>query len=174
MPNFNHYLGQCVAEKISARQLASWLIPQEIVLDVELRDSRHALEWAAASIGRRHGLEPAPIFRALWRREVVGSTGLGHGVAIPHARIDGIERPLTTFARPKCAIEFAAPDGKPVSSILVIMVPANGETDDHLRLLALVGEMFSDASFQSQLLMANAIEKVQRAFANYALHIAAR
>jgi hypothetical protein len=52
-------------------RIASWLEPQEIVLDAELRDRRHALESAAAAIGRRHGLGSAPIFRSLWRRELL-------------------------------------------------------------------------------------------------------
>ncbi len=76
------------------------------MLDVELHDRRHALEWSAATIARVRGLGPAPIFRALWRRELVGSTALGYGVAIPHARIDGIERPLTLFVRPQWAIDW--------------------------------------------------------------------
>jgi PTS system nitrogen regulatory IIA component len=132
-------------------QIATWLQPQDILLGVDVRDRPHALEVVAAAIGRVHGLDPAPIFRALWRREQAGSTALGAGFAIPHARISGIARPLTLFMRTKLAIAFDAPDGKPVSQMLVIMVPADGAKDDHLQLLALVARLFSDRGFRTQL-----------------------
>jgi nitrogen PTS system EIIA component len=105
----------------------------------------------AATIGGSHGLDPAPIFRALWRREQAESTALGDGFAIPHARISGIARPLTLFMRTKLGIAFGAPDGKPVSDLLAIMVPADGAKDDHLQLLALVARLFSDRGFRIKL-----------------------
>jgi PTS system nitrogen regulatory IIA component len=132
-------------------RIANWLQPQDILLEVDVRDRPHALEVAAAAIGRAHGLDPAPIFRALWRREQAGSTALGEGFAIPHARISGIARPITLFMRTKLAIAFDAPDGQPVSHLLLIMVPADGANDDHLRLLALVTRLFSDRNFRTQL-----------------------
>jgi len=132
-------------------RIANWLQPQAILLEVDIRDRAHALEVAAAAIGRAQGLDPAPIFRALWRREQVGSTALGEGFAIPHARISGIARPITLFMRTKPAIAFDAPDGQPVAHLLVIMVPADGANEDHLLLLALVTRMFSDHDFRTQL-----------------------
>lgn len=132
-------------------RIATWLQPQDFLLEVDVRDRPQALQVAAAAIGRMHGLDPAPIFRALWRREQVGSTGLGGGFAIPHARISGIARPITLFMRTKLAIAFDAPDGKLVSDLLVIMVPADGAQDDHLQLLALVARLFSDRGFRTRL-----------------------
>jgi PTS system nitrogen regulatory IIA component len=148
----------------SPRQLTQWLQPQDIVVDVDVWDRRRALELAAARIGRANGLDPAPILRALWRREQVGSTALGQGVAIPHARIAGITRPLTLFIRPKIALAFDAPDGKPVSSLLVIMVPADGATDDHLQLLALVAQAFSEPAFRASLSAASNAAEVAGVF----------
>lgn len=134
-------------------RMATWVQPQDILLDADadVSDRLQALEVVAAVIGRRHGLEPGPIFRALSRREQAASTALGNGFAIPHARINGISRPLTLFMRVHPAIAFDAPDGKPVSDFLVIMVPADGANDDHLQLLAVVARLFSDASFRTQL-----------------------
>ncbi len=121
------------------------------MLDIDVRDRLHALKVVAAAIGREHGLDPAPIFRALWRREQAASTALGEGFAIPHARIGGIARPLTLFMRMKLAIAFDAPDRQPVSQLLAIMVPADGAKDDHLQLLALVARLFSDRGFRRRL-----------------------
>ena len=132
-------------------RIATWLQPQAILLEVDARDRPHALEIAAGAIGRTHGLDPAPIFRALWRREQVGSTALGEAFAIPHARMAGIAQPITLFMRTKIAIAFDASDGKPVSNLLVIMVPADGANDDHLQLLALVAKLFSNRGFRAQL-----------------------
>lgn len=144
------------------------LQPEAIVLDVDIHDRRRALEAAAALIADAHGLDPAPILRALWRREQVGSTALGQGVAIPHARISGITRPLMLFLRPRYAIEFDAPDGKLVSSILVILVPADGATDDHLMLLASLAAAFSDREFRARLAAASTGSEVAAEFAGWA------
>jgi PTS system nitrogen regulatory IIA component len=149
-------------------RLHEWLRPQQIVLDVDATDRRGALETAAAQIGRTHALDPAPIFRALWRREQVGSTALGQGVAIPHARISGIARPLTIFMRPRFAVAFDAPDGKPVSNILVIMVPEDGDPEEHLQLLAAVAEAFGDSAFRKHLAAASTEAEIDAGFAAWA------
>lgn len=131
------------------QRVAAWLQPEGIHLDVPLRDSRHALEFIADAIAGRHALEPAPVFRALWRREQAGSTGLGAGFAVPHARIAGIARPLTLLLRASRPIAFEAPDHDPVWLMLAILVPDDGHADDHLLLLALVAELFSDPTFRA-------------------------
>lgn len=132
-------------------RVAHWLQPEEILIDVQLRDSAHALEVMADAISARHGLDPGPVFRALSRREQAGSTALGGGFAIPHARISGIEQPLTLLLRAQHAIPFKAPDGDPVSLMLAILVPSEGDRNDHLQLLGLVAELFSEPRFRAQL-----------------------
>ena len=147
-----------------ARRIAAWLHPQSILLDVEVHDRSSAIEAAAAEIGRVNAIDPAPLARALWRRELSGSTALGDGFAIPHARMSDIPRPLTVFVRARHAVPFHAPDGKPVSDLLVIMVPADGENEDHLQLLALVSELFQDRSFRAELHGSADADTAARAF----------
>jgi PTS system nitrogen regulatory IIA component len=130
-------------------RVAAWLQPEGIYLDVPLADSRHALEFIGTAIATHHALESAPVFRALCRREQAGSTGLGGGFAVPHARIAGIDRPLTLLLRARRPIEFKAPDHDPVWLMLAILVPENGDKDDHLKLLALVAELFSNPRFRA-------------------------
>lgn len=132
-------------------RIAKWLQPQHILLDIDVRDTAHLLEIAAATIAQAQELDPAPIFSALWRREQARSTGLGDGLAIPHARISGIASPMTLFMRTKVGIAFHAPDGKPVSHLLVILVPADGAKEDHLELLALVAQLFSLSGLRTRL-----------------------
>jgi nitrogen PTS system EIIA component len=149
---------------IDPKQFAEWLQPQEIILDLPARDREHVLEAAAHAIGRTHGLQSTPIFDALWRREQAGSTALGEGFAIPHARIVGIARPLTLYLRTKPPVPFEASDGKPVSDLLVILVPSHGFRDDHLQLLALVARLFSDKRFRRQIHEASDKTVVSNAF----------
>ena len=104
------------------------------------------------------------MFRALWRRELAGSTGVGNAFAIPHARITGISEPLTAYVRLKTPLDFAAPDRKRVSELFVILVPAEGAAEAHLQLLALVAEAFSDRAFRARLATASDPEDVRSTF----------
>ena len=86
----------------------------------------------------------------LSRREQLGSTGLGEGVAIPHARVEGIAQIHIAYLRLKTPIRFDAPDGKPVSDIIVILVPKHA-TEEHLQILAETTQIFSDSKFRDRL-----------------------
>ena len=143
------------------------LQPQHVELDVDVPDVKRALERAAEVICGAHGLDPAPVFRALWRREQIGSTAIGHGVALPHARVSGIAEPLMLFMRPKYAIDFDAPDGRLVTRIWVILVPADGSADDHLKLLASIAEACSDEGLRTHLDSASTADDVVRALRDW-------
>lgn len=153
-------------------KIAAWLQPREVLLDVDLRDRAQACEFLGAEIARSQGLEAGPIGRALWRREQAASTGLGHGFAIPHARISGIERPITLFARARSAIDFRAPDGEPVSQLLTIIVPEHGARDDHLQMLALIAQLLSDGTFRQRLARALQPTEVAETFRSGITHAA--
>lgn len=149
-----------------------YLRPDAILLDVDLRSVAHTIEFAASSIALAHGLDAAPVARALARREQVGSTGIGRGVALPHARVTGIAHPLLMFLRARPAIDFAAADGLPVSLILVILVPAHGDPEVHLQLLAAVAEAFADRDFRARLLAAPDPDAARAVFAQWATNFA--
>lgn len=141
------------------------LRPTVVDLEVDARDPRSALLVAAQCACRVSGRDPAPVSRALWRREQVGSTALGQGIAIPHARIDGLDRRLTLFLRLRSPLDFDAPDGKLVNQLYVILVPADDATDDHLEFLARVAAALSDGPLRSQIASAADPAAVQHAFA---------
>ena len=126
------------------------LSSDDVVVGLDVPNKLRALEEAAAILESRHKVSHAPVLRALWRREQVGSTGLGYGIATPHARITGISEPIVLFVRMKSAIEFHAPDRKPVSLLFVILVPEQAN-DEHLKILATVSEMFSNKTFRDRL-----------------------
>ena len=143
--------------------LSRWLQPKRILLGVEVNDMAGLLELAAGEIGRMHGLAAGPVLRALARREQVGSTALGNGFAIPHARIAGIDEPITLLIRPSKAIDFRAPDDSAVDLFLFIMVPL-GDHRVHLHLLAAVAQLFSDPQIRSTLDAAASSEAMAEAF----------
>jgi len=131
-------------------------------LDVQ---GKIALLHAAAEMLKRFGrIEAEPIFRALHRREQAGSTGLGNGFAIPHARVPGIDEAVTLFVRTRMPIRFGAPDAKPVSGFFVMLVPAEGAPETQLQLLRTVAELFSQPAFRATLAAAPDAAAITAAF----------
>ena len=145
-------------------EATQWLCPQEIRLDLDALDRRSALEAVSAMIAPSHHVNAPSVFRALWRREQAGSTGVGNAFAIPHARITGISEPVTAYVRLKTPLDFAAPDRKRVTELFVILVPAEGANDAHLQLLGSVAEAFSDRAFRARLATASDQEDVRSTF----------
>lgn len=146
--------------------ISRFLSRDDVVLDVDVPDKTRALEEAAFLVEARHHVNHAPVFRALWRREQSGSTGVGHGIAIPHARIAGISEPIVLLVRTKVPIKFGAPDREAVSVLFVILVPEQAN-EEHLRILATASELFSDPTFRDRLLAAREPVAVQRLFGEW-------
>ena len=130
-----------------------------------MRDRREALRALGALAATARDLDEAPVFRALLRREQAGSTGVGNGFAIPHARIVGIDQPVTVYARTRAPIDFAAADGRPVTDLYGILVPAAGADEAHLQLLSCVAAAFSTRRFRAALAAASCRRDVEVAFA---------
>lgn len=131
--------------------LTDLLTPQGISCGVELNSKKRALELVSELIAAQQSdLTSTEVFENLVARERLGSTGLGHGVAIPHARLKGLDRSLCAFVRLKRGVEFEALDGQPVDLICALLVPQHS-TAAHLELLALLAEMFGDAALCGRL-----------------------
>ncbi len=141
-------LGTTTSE--SWNDIAAILTPADILLDLDVPTKGRALEEIARFISTRHGLVDEDVRASLVKRETIGSTAVGCGVAIPHARVKDLLRPVAAFVRMKMPIPFDAPDGKPVSDLFVLLVPQHA-TEAHLLLLAQVAEMFCDVSFREGL-----------------------
>lgn len=83
------------------------------------------------------------IYEKLLERERLGSTGMSHGIALPHARMKGVRQPRGAFIRLAKALDFDALDGDPVDMVFGLLVPEDA-TDEHLALLAQLARLFSD------------------------------
>ena len=126
------------------------LSPQNVVLDLECSSKKRAFEQAGMIFENNCGIARSTVSDNLFARERLGSTGLGHGVAVPHGRIRGLKAPLAAFVRLNEAIPFESPDGEPVKLLIFLLIPDN-VTQQHLEILSEIAEMFSDKAFRAAL-----------------------
>jgi len=147
-----------------AHLVAQHLAIADIVLDLEASNKAQVFSYVARLAEHRHGASREAIYEGLCAREGYHTTALGRGIAIPHARVNGLRDAIAMFVRTRHAIEFDADDGKPVSQMLVLLVPENA-TERHLLLLAEAAQLFCDSAFRQQLRDATDAQAVHRLFA---------
>lgn len=131
-------------------RLADLLTEDRISLDHSVSSKKSLLETAAELLGSaQDAASQREIFQGLCQRERLGSTGLGHGVAIPHCRV---EQPSAAGAlvRLKRPIDFDSLDAEPVDLFFALAVPSTC-SEGHLKLLAGIAELFSDAGQRDRL-----------------------
>lgn len=103
---------------------------------VEVENKRGLFQEAAKILAKAGKLDENRIFEALWERENLGSTGYGDGVAVPHARLDGLKKVSAAFIRLRKSIDFDAADGKKTDLFAVLISPEKSG-EDHLQALSL-------------------------------------
>ncbi len=131
--------------------LSDLLSPERIRCNVHSSSKKRLLETISKEIARNSdNLSKREIFESLCARERLGSTGLGNGVAIPHGRVKGSQDIEAAFICLKKPIPFDAIDGEPVDLLFAMTVPESC-TEDHLKLLAQVAELFSDPDLLKKL-----------------------
>jgi len=127
--------------------LAKILPKNNVVLDIDVSSKKRAFEQAGLLFENNCGIARSTVSDNLFARERMGSTGLGHGVAVPHGRIKGLRVPMAAFMRLSTPIPFESPDGRAVNLLVFLLIPDN-VTQQHLEILSEIAEMFSDASFR--------------------------
>jgi PTS system nitrogen regulatory IIA component len=142
------------------------LQPEDICLDVDLSSKSQLFDKISEILARRHGLVREKVRESLVERERLGSTGLGHGVAIPHARMNNLQQAVGSFVRTRMPIPFDAPDDRPVTNILALLVPAEA-TDKHLQLMANAAGMFDDKTFRGRLRSCTQPREVKALFSEW-------
>jgi PTS system nitrogen regulatory IIA component len=143
--------------------IASILCSDDISLGVDVSSKADLFDTIGRQMELLHDLPHESVALGLSRREQLGSTGLGQGVAIPHTRVKDLSRILVAYLRLKSPIPFDAPDEKPVSDILVLLVPKQA-TEEHLRILADATQMFADRQFRARLQQCSNSLEVERLF----------
>lgn len=124
-------------------ELTDLIQPDRVIAGLRVSDKAQLLNELSRRAALMLGLDVRIVAGALVQREELGSTGIGQGIAIPHARIDGLQRIFGLFARLDNAIDFAAIDGRPVDLAFLLLIPANAG-NEHLAALACVSRSLRD------------------------------
>ncbi len=137
------------------------LLKDGIILGSQAAESRkQILHTLAIAIGDKTGLDGRSILDAVLERENLGSTGVGEGVAIPHARIEGLDVPVGAFVRLHDGVDFDAIDGRDCDLIFMLLAPHSSGAD-HLRALAQVSRTFRNNDLRDRLRAAGSADEIR-------------
>jgi PTS system nitrogen regulatory IIA component len=132
-------------------RLSQILPPAQVMVCVDATSKKRAFEEVGLLFENQQGLNRALITDSLFARERLGSTGLGHGVAIPHGRIKGLKAPMAAVFQLQAPIGFDAPDDQAVGLLIFLLVP-EAATQKHLEILSEIAELLSDSALRERLL----------------------
>ena len=122
----------------------SEILSEDMVLaNVEAESKRSLLEKLSAYVAEKENMDKNPIFEAILERENLGSTGYGDGVAFPHARIDGLDKVITVFARLAQGVDYDSLDNHSVDLVAFLLSPEKSG-EDHLRALAVMSRVLKN------------------------------
>jgi PTS system nitrogen regulatory IIA component len=128
--------------------------------DIEIHSKKRALEELSKLIAEdQPQLNASNIFDSLIARERLGSTGLGHGIAIPHCRIKNCNKTTGAFIKLESGIDFDAIDNEPVDMMFALAVPEES-SDEHLQILAMLASMFKDENVRQKLRQAETVTEL--------------
>ena len=118
-----------------------------VLCDSDVVSKKRALEVLADLLAKQTGTDQSlNIYQQLTEREKLGSTSLGHGIALPHARTSLCDHAIGAFIRTQKGIDFDSPDHKPTDLLFALLVPEE-HTDEHLKILATLAGLFNNESF---------------------------
>ncbi|MDM8566532.1 PTS sugar transporter subunit IIA [Candidatus Halobeggiatoa sp. HSG11] len=133
-------------------QISNILTPERMLCHVEVTSKKRVFEYFSKLLAQEENvkLSSHEIFDSLLVRERLGSTAIGYGVAIPHARVTKCNVTLAAFLQLENGVDFGAIDKQPVDLLFALMVPENS-TEEHLEILAQLAGMFQKDEFRSKL-----------------------
>ncbi len=147
-------------------RLAAILPASNVLVDVDATSKKRVFEHAGLLFENRHAIARATVTDNLFARERLGSTGLGHGVAIPHGRIKGLKAPMAALFQLAQPIGFDAPDEQPVGLLIFLLVP-EAATQKHLEILSEIAELLSDAPLREKIKSAPSAEALHGLIAGW-------
>lgn len=131
-------------------ELSTIIRPAAVKVMSNVSSKKRLFQDLGEIVASAYGLDAAAAFNALQERESLGPTGVGHGVALPHARIEGLEHVVGAFVRIEKPLDFDAVDRQPVDLVFALFAP-DGSGVDHLKALALVSRTMRDSSVCAKL-----------------------
>ena len=143
------------------------LVPKKAILhSIKAKDKKAAIQELVQAARKAHEGEKfavADIVEGIMAREKIGSTGLGGGVGIPHAKLEGIKGVIGAFARVPDGVEFQAVDGEPVKLLFLILAPPS-KNDEYLKALQKVMAAIKKPNFTKFLLASKSLKDVEEIF----------
>ncbi|QIE54356.1 PTS IIA-like nitrogen regulatory protein PtsN [Pikeienuella piscinae] len=124
--------------------------PEALHGGLNTTSKKHLMQELAQRAADAYGLDQRAAFEALLERERLGPTGMGRGVAIPHARLAGLDRIVGVFTRLQRPIDYDAADGEPVDLVFALFAPEEAGAD-HLRALARISRCLRDSTVCAKL-----------------------
>lgn len=135
-------------------KIETFLAPGDVLVDVEASEKSRLLIELSTRAASRLALPLEQISGEILKREELGSTGVGGGAAIPHARFAGLHTPFGILARLRKPIDFDAIDGKPVDLVFLLLLPIE-PAGEHLKVLASIARKLRDEATLGALRRAN-------------------
>jgi nitrogen PTS system EIIA component len=133
-------------------KLTDFISERSVSADLAATDKKRVLaELSALLAEEARGVRDDDILDALEAREAVATTGIGGGIAIPHAKLRGVKRVVGAVGVSKDGIDFAAIDGAPVHVFVALLSPETGGAGDHLKILSRLSQLLRDAAFRGRL-----------------------
>jgi PTS system nitrogen regulatory IIA component len=143
-------------------KIKEFLSAADVAIDVRAADKGSLLKELACRAAAAVNLPAEMVVAEIEKRDDLGSTGIGRGVAIPHARLREIKKPVGLLARLKGPIEFDAVDGQPVDLVFLLMLPASSQLDQ-LNALAAVARTLRDVDVLRKMRSATSSTELYRA-----------
>ncbi len=131
-------------------RLAAILPVEHILIDADITSKKRAFEEIGFLLENHIGLKRLLVSDSLFVRERLGSTGLGHGIAVPHGRIEGLKQPQAALLRLRKPIGFDALDGQPVQLIIGLLIPQNN-AEQHLEILSDIVRIVGQADMRERI-----------------------
>ena len=135
--------------KVFSMDLSDLLKPEAVLPSLHAQSKKQVLQEVCETAGRLTGLGEREIFDTILQRERLGSTGVGHGVAIPHGKLRSLDRLVGVFARLSRPVDFDALDDQPVDLVFLLLAPESAGAD-HLKALARIARVLRDGGGRAE------------------------
>ena len=148
-------------------RLTDILQPDCVIVPLDAADKKQAIFTLADRLVAKTPIADADALKqAIWQRETTRTTGIGHGIGIPHGKAPGVDQLRMVIGRTATPIDFGAIDSKPVDLILLLASPID-QTGPHIQALARISRLLTDPDFRQQLKEAQSPEALYELIANH-------
>ena len=141
--------------------ISQYIETENIILDLKSKSKKNLLEFIAMKMSKDNNVEKDIIFEKLYEREKLGTTGLGKGIAIPHARIPNTKEPKIIIVKLDTPLNYESIDGNDIDIVFALIVPEK-EDNLHIDLLSNIASMLEDKSFLLYIRNSTSKEEIKR------------